>query len=172
MRSAHDVVWAHGAALTMAGAANPHTAIRGRRIATFTGPQLQMVYDAGMQRGGSRLEHSHGESTIALRAKVTAELLLFLAHIPACHGVTVYTMQPTDVVVFLTMAWFPRHGRTLLSNGETAPAASSIRGSVATVMVSVSGSSATTVQSTGIPGRIRWPFMARLHGGGAATGPG
>lgn len=123
-----DVAWAHGAALSMAGAENHHSAIRGRGITTFTGPQLQMVYDAGMQRGSSCIEHSHGESTIALRAKVTSELFTFLAHIPACHGVTVYTMQPTDVVVFLTMAWFPHHGRTVLSSGEIVPAASSIRG--------------------------------------------
>ena len=38
------------------------------------------------------------------------------------------TAQPTDVVVFVSQVWIPRHGRTQLSNGDVYPSASNIRG--------------------------------------------
>ena len=105
-----------------AGVSPPATGAR-----VFTPAELQMVYHAGMQRCESRLAHSYCATTMALRGAVTAELDRFLACIPPHFGITVHTMQPTDVVVFMTMAWLPKHGRTVLSTGEVCPAAMSIR---------------------------------------------
>ena len=86
------------------------------------------MYGAGLEHGGSLAMRSRADSTLAQRRLVEQELLLHLTRLPAVWGVTVMNAQPTDVVVFVSQVWIPRHGRTRLRNGLVYPSASNIRG--------------------------------------------
>lgn len=121
------VAQALDASLAMSGAAGSPPAPAARPVTAFTPAQLSAVYRVGMQRGSLRVQDSHSATTMNMRAMMSSELGLFLAHIPAGFGINEHTMQPTDVVVFLSMAWIPRHGRTQLSNGEVGPSVSGLR---------------------------------------------
>lgn len=116
---------AYSASLRVAGADDMAPATRG--VALFTAEQLQQVYSAGLQRGQRFIAHSYSATILAMRSAMIAELILFLSHVPPAYVVNVYTMQPVDVVVFMTVAWLPKHGRTVMRTCEVLPAATSIQ---------------------------------------------
>ena len=86
------------------------------------------MYLGAERSGGHHAENSHCASTVALRALLTTELLTYLSRMPPELGLSIKTMQPNDCMVFIEAVWVPNHGRTVLSTGETCPAASSLRG--------------------------------------------
>jgi hypothetical protein len=86
------------------------------------------MYHHAMHTGGHHAEHSHCDSTVALRALVATELHHHLALLPPALGLSIHTMQPFDCMVFVDAVWLRRHGHTVLDTGETSPAASSLRG--------------------------------------------
>ena len=96
--------------------------------APYPAAQAEGMYCDGLEHGGSLAMKSRADSTLAQRRLVEQELLLHLARLPAAWGVNVMTAQPTDVVVFVSQVWIPRHGRTRLSTGAMYPAASNLRG--------------------------------------------
>lgn len=86
------------------------------------------MYGAGLAHCGIHASRSRCESTLSLRRLVGTELQAHFSRLPANWGVNIMTAQPTDVVVFVAQVWVPQHGRTVLSDGQTYPAASNIRG--------------------------------------------
>ena len=123
------VASAHGAGLAAIGAGESFSrAMSTAPAAPYTMAEVNSMYSYGLEVGGLRAGHSRSDTTIELRNALARAMFGHLATLPPQLGITLHTMQPSDVMVFLNWVWFPHHGKTVLDTGEVMPAASSIRG--------------------------------------------
>ena len=86
------------------------------------------MYERGVLNAVSLSRGRLSVTTLGRRDEVATSLYRHFLSLPADWGITVYTAQPTDVLVFVSQVWIPKHGRTRLLTGATHPAASTCRG--------------------------------------------
>ena len=122
---------AHGLGLTATGGGEALLPPR-KHVRVYSEAEAHAMYGEGLAHGGVHASNSRSAGTLSLRRLVSTELCTFFAQLP--WDINIFNAQPVDVVVFVARVWVPKHGRTVMNDGQVYPAASNLRGTFPALM--------------------------------------